>query len=972
MKSLSFSSSTSVASSRKKRQPQPQIELVDSLKMKINIRVIELEGVSAVKRDNIFSNDNIENDSVPIFAILSLSSDQNKSMIRIPSLPIDSSSTTSFQYTGQKKQFNIQWPTDRSLSSAETYRHLFPLAQSSTPYETEYETEYLCMKLNLVRGSEMLDLGYAYVGIAGKEEHKEIYLKVPVKDEEQLHYTTGRNKRTLYAVPPKLVPSYSFNTKLNATVKAKEYPGQSYFPSDPSVRVYTSQDYSRIRIQISITKIAQTLIEPPKFQAQIVPPSSSSIRKSSPKPMSSSMSSRRKRHENRALNEPESPAIYEAISVASKTKSKMKEVPLDEKKVSFFSVDSFSSAAKRIIERQKKETEDYCALNDSVEYSLEDFQKLETTGEELKRVKSSNSVVSLVKSTSKKFQDILNKELKKETHHSPEDCENGMGSFDDTDTNNSTEDNDNDGSSDFSTSFDLRETMTKTTEKSKKKRNIIILYILVANVVIAIITLLAIKFRPLHAPNTSLEGQNHQEQQSETLAPSSQSIDTDTSTKAEPYIHDIQNTDLPTSLSTISPTASPTASPTHYTPTLSPTKESEYFIPGLLTVKENDLLLSRGLKSRVIAESGKRVIYKNGRMSDINFHRNPDGGAVFVPESHYNINKDIAYVYVSNSEISENKGGVGAIQFDKDGNILDYRMVLTGTNDNCSGGKTPWNTWISCEEYVGTKGQIYEVDPFGRYQSNMTVLGRGGGNFESVAVDNRNEKSPVFYITNDRGEGEIRRYRPDPALVQDSMKSGEEYKILTTPIDNIKYPDNQMDYLVLRPSSGTFYWTPNLGEGEQAAFNHFQNCEGIESHAGMLYFVSKEQDELFTLDLDKGTYKKESTVQGLFQGSPDQIVRLLGEETKNDEEEESYLFFTEEVGNREAGIYIRDSLGHYVAIVKTFSNESTGLSFSPDRRFMYFGEYEEGRLIEVSRIDGKPFNGKSMNLRHHELVREEL
>lgn len=290
-----------------------------------------------------------------------------------------------------------------------------------------------------------------------------------------------------------------------------------------------------------------------------------------------------------------------------------------------------------------------------------------------------------------------------------------------------------------------------------------------------------------------------------------------------------------------------------------------------------------------------------------------------------------------------------------------------------SGGRSPWNTWISCEEHGGIKGEIYEVDPFGRYESNMTVLGKGGGNFESVAVDNRDEKKPVFYITNDRGEGEIRRYRPDPALVKDSKKRGEEYKILTTPMDSKEYKDSQMDYLVLDPSYGTFHWTSNLGEGEQAAFNHFKNCEGIETHNGMLYFVSKVQYELFTLDLEEGTYKNESTAQGLFQGSPDQIVRLLEEEEENqnqdkDKDEESYLFFTEEGGNKQAGIFVRDSSGHYVPIVKTFTKESTGLAFSPDRRFMYFGEYEEGRIIEVSRIDGKPFNGKSMNLRHHELV----
>jgi len=108
--------------------------------------------------------------------------------------------------------------------------------------------------------------------------------------------------------------------------------------------------------------------------------------------------------------------------------------------------------------------------------------------------------------------------------------------------------------------------------------------------------------------------------------------------------------------------------------------EKRTYIPGLLQVNENGLLLSRGLKSRQIAKTGRKVQYHNGKQSDRAFHIYPDAGATF-PTS------DGGFVYVSNSEDRRNnKGGVGAIRFDKKGNIIDYRMLLTGTTANCGGG----------------------------------------------------------------------------------------------------------------------------------------------------------------------------------------------------------------------------------------------------------------------------------------------
>lgn len=391
-------------------------------------------------------------------------------------------------------------------------------------------------------------------------------------------------------------------------------------------------------------------------------------------------------------------------------------------------------------------------------------------------------------------------------------------------------------------------------------------------------------------------------------------------------------------------------------------------MPGDLTVRKLGVLLSTGLDTRIVAHTGQRVPYSDGTESPQPFHKEPDHGAAFpVPPA--SLTNPGGWVYVSNSEVKsrdgvpKGRGGVGAVTFDKDGNVIDYQMILKGTTANCGGGKTPWGTWVSCEEYGN--GQVWEVDPHRTTPPQKTVLGgQRGGAFESFAYDVRDMSQPRFFVTEDVEDGALRRWTPTNPNWNDtgSMLHGE----------------GTMEYLILTPSNnnnkvGTYKWVTDKKKGDVSAKRQYPNTEGIDVVGSDLYFVSKTKKELIVLDLDGDAYSKSSTRNGAFDGGPDQIVRLIGPPAPSDDPsndvddgDRSILYFTEE-GGKDAGVHGRDARGRYFTVLESpvYEEETAGLAFSPDGKRMYIAYQRNGVLLEVWREDGRPFYGRDVNVKYH-------
>lgn len=114
-------------------------------------------------------------------------------------------------------------------------------------------------------------------------------------------------------------------------------------------------------------------------------------------------------------------------------------------------------------------------------------------------------------------------------------------------------------------------------------------------------------------------------------------------------------------------------------------------------------------------------------------------------------------------------GGTVTLEIDaRDAKLLRAFPSLSGTLQNCSGGTTPWGTWLSCEEYVHEgaptdavgidsaarflprlekeHGFVFEVDPSGK-RAPQLLEGLGQFRHEAAVVDPR---SGIVYLTEDR------------------------------------------------------------------------------------------------------------------------------------------------------------------------------------------------------------------------------
>jgi len=113
----------------------------------------------------------------------------------------------------------------------------------------------------------------------------------------------------------------------------------------------------------------------------------------------------------------------------------------------------------------------------------------------------------------------------------------------------------------------------------------------------------------------------------------------------------------------------------------------------------------------------------------------------------------------------KSSGGTTTIWLNDKLEVTKHYLSLTGTIRNCSGGVTPWGTWISSEE-AGNEGWMmgkrhgynFEVDPLKPLELAQPLTSMGRFNHEAVAVD---PDSGIAYQTEDSSRGCFYRFVPN-------------------------------------------------------------------------------------------------------------------------------------------------------------------------------------------------------------------
>lgn len=322
-------------------------------------------------------------------------------------------------------------------------------------------------------------------------------------------------------------------------------------------------------------------------------------------------------------------------------------------------------------------------------------------------------------------------------------------------------------------------------------------------------------------------------------------------------------------------------------------------------------------------------------------------------------------------------GGTTTLVYDPKTKTVERQYLsLAGTQRNCAGGPTPWDSWVSCEETDNVrKGQHCEVDHGYNFEvPARTKMGlvkpvplKDMGRFrhEAIAVD---PKSGVVFQTEDRDDGAIYRFIPNEpgklrkggklqALVisselsrdtrnwpnmtppEDVIHPGKAYHVHWVDIDDVESPNDDLRYQARRKNGAVFARGEGMWYGNGGVY--FACTNGGREKLGQIWKYTPSPYEGLAQEKEiPGTLELfiEPNDHSLCQNADNITVAPWGD-----------LIICEDGGGSDRLLGITPQGNAYILGENRVSNgELCGCCFSPDGQTLFFNLQAEGLTLAVT------------------------
>lgn len=248
-------------------------------------------------------------------------------------------------------------------------------------------------------------------------------------------------------------------------------------------------------------------------------------------------------------------------------------------------------------------------------------------------------------------------------------------------------------------------------------------------------------------------------------------------------------------------------------------------------------------------------------------------------------NIDSSLLYDPGVEGKPMLGGVSTLVYDtKNQSVVRQFLSIGGTTSNCSGGPTPWGSWISCEENVDRPGQtdsnVYEVtkehgyafevkaDAEPQLQAATPLKAMGRFRREALAVD---PNTGIVYQTEDMDDSAFYRFLPDEpgnlaaggklqslAVVDSDSLDTRNWEAATCctsktlrvrwiDLDDVESPQDDLRYRTFDAGGARFARSEGIWWSEDSAY--FACTSGGKAKLGQLWKYTPDGPDAGTLQL---------------------------------------------------------------------------------------------------------------------------